>query len=228
MSIAFWSVKVTAEKSAEVQAPEGYVLNLTLAALTSGSKAQVKVSTIAIEGEPLDSVLCTLRQDKTEQFALNLVFADDVPTTFSLGSADKSAVVYLSGYFQPGPDNEEGDEDMEDFDEEDDDEDDDEEEDEDEEEVAAPAKKAAEPVKKAAEPVKKAVEPVKKAAEPVKKAAEPVKKVAAKEESSEDDEDDDEEDNDVDEAFLKVRPTANHRLCSYHANCFALNFLEDA
>ena len=51
MSVAFWSVDVTSKKAVEVQPPEGYVLNLQLAALSSGKeKTVVKASTLAIEG----------------------------------------------------------------------------------------------------------------------------------------------------------------------------------
>jgi hypothetical protein len=107
MSVAYWSVKLT-DKPVQVQPPEGYVLNITQAALVNGKEGQfvtINVDTLAIEGDKLESVIGTLRAGKTEQFQLQLVFGYDVPTTFSLGNnKDGKAVVYLSGYYQPAPD----------------------------------------------------------------------------------------------------------------------------
>ena len=105
MSVAFWSVELKSGKPVEVQPPEGYVLNLQLAALAGEGKGQavVKVETVAIEGDPINAVLCTLRSEKTEQTNLNLVFGYDVGTKFSFVGDAKSSV-FLSGYYQPAPD----------------------------------------------------------------------------------------------------------------------------
>jgi hypothetical protein len=54
MSVAFWSKKLVVGESAEVQPPEGYILNLQQASLVSNVKnsvLQLGVKTIAIEGE---------------------------------------------------------------------------------------------------------------------------------------------------------------------------------
>ena len=52
MSVAFWSAEVSKGKPVEVQPPEGYVLNLQQAAITSdkdNASAIVKAKTTAIE-----------------------------------------------------------------------------------------------------------------------------------------------------------------------------------
>ena len=83
MSVAFWSVDVTSKKAVEVQPPEGYVLNLQLAALSSGKeKTVVKASTLAIEGDEITATLCTLKPNTCDQFTLALVFGYDVPVKF--------------------------------------------------------------------------------------------------------------------------------------------------
>ena len=54
MSVAFWSKKLIVGENAEVQPPEGYILNLQQATFVSNVKnsaVQLSVKTIAIEGE---------------------------------------------------------------------------------------------------------------------------------------------------------------------------------
>jgi hypothetical protein len=109
MAVAFWSIKLTTNGDyVEVQPPEGFVLTITVAALDpetegKGSHA-VKLDTVAIEGESLTSVICTLRPEALTQFNLNLVLGYDVPTKFYLVSSKGSkGTVYLSGYYQPAP-----------------------------------------------------------------------------------------------------------------------------
>lgn len=104
MSVAFWSVQLKAGKEVEVQPPEGYVLNLQLAALQGENEkcAVIKADTFAIEGDKLQAVICTLRSKTTDQCTLNLVFGYDVSTKFSF-TGDKGSTVYLSGYYQPAP-----------------------------------------------------------------------------------------------------------------------------
>ena len=111
---------------------EGYVLNVQNAALADKASKPVvlRVKTTSIEGEPIDAVLCTLRQN-TDQALLQLVFGYDVPVVFYITSEDKSAKLHLSGYFQPAP--------------EDDGDDDEEDEDSEDEEVLANTSKNAEP-----------------------------------------------------------------------------------
>lgn len=111
MSVAFWSTKVTSGKPAQVQPPEGYVLNVQQASVVNGSEKAsylVHVETLAIEGDKLEAVIGTLRPGKTDQFPCSIVFGYDVPTTFSVtvngDKGDGKAAVYLSGYFQPAPD----------------------------------------------------------------------------------------------------------------------------
>lgn len=139
MAVAFWSIELKKGQKEEVQPPEGYVLNLQLAALGSSGNAIVKIHTQSIEGEELNSVLCTLREKSCDQFTMNLVFGYDVPTSFSYTGEAKS--VFLSGYFQPGP---EDSEDEEDYDEDDmygpGEDEDDSEDDEDDEELTARSK----------------------------------------------------------------------------------------
>lgn len=75
MSVAFWSVTIENGKSAVVQPPEGYVLNLIGAALDvsksdKDSHVVLKASTESIEGERLNAVLATLRPKTADQVAL--------------------------------------------------------------------------------------------------------------------------------------------------------------
>ena len=75
MSVAFWSAVVKPGNDVEVQPPEGYVLNLQQAALSTESADSkgsmvLKVSTIAIEGDKIVSVLGTLRPVTMEQFSM--------------------------------------------------------------------------------------------------------------------------------------------------------------
>ena len=50
----------------------------------------------------MSAVLCTLRSKTNDQCTLNLVFGYDVSTKFSF-TGDKQSTVYLSGYYQPAP-----------------------------------------------------------------------------------------------------------------------------
>lgn len=132
MSVAFWSVKLTNNKPVEVQPPEGYVLNVQQAAIAGEGTAIVKVNTVSVEGDKLDAVICTLRSKTTDQVNLSLVFGYDVPVAFV---SEGKGEVYLSGYYQPGPEeDDENDYDMDDEDDEDEEgsEDDDEDEEDDE------------------------------------------------------------------------------------------------
>lgn len=114
MSVAFWSCKLSGGKAVEVQPPEGYVLNVQQAAITGEGHAVIKVKTVSVEGDKIDAVIATLRAKTTDQVNLSLVFGYDVPVSFV---AEGKADVYLSGYYQPGPEEEGEDEDEEnDFD----------------------------------------------------------------------------------------------------------------
>merc|ERR1719498_877495 len=182
MSVAFWSVDVTSKKAVEVQPPEGYVLNLQLAALSSGKdRAVVKASTLAVEGDELTATLCTLKANACEQFTLALVFGYDVPVKFSVTG---DATVSLSGYYQPAP--EDGEESMEGFS------DEEEEEEEESEDEEAPKLVPAKAVTSAPKPAAKAV--------PVKQDA----KIVVEEDSEDDeDEEEDSEEDAVDQAFIE-------------------------
>ena len=100
MSVAFWTAELKTSTPVDVQPPEGYVLNLSLAALSrSGKGSQViKVKTVSIDGEDIEAVIGTLKSNQVEQINFNLLFGYDVPVTFSL-SGDAQAKVYLSGFF---------------------------------------------------------------------------------------------------------------------------------
>jgi hypothetical protein len=117
MSIAFWSQKLTKGKPIEVQAPEGYVLNIQQAALgedcgdNSKHSFVLHAKTVSIDGDDIDAVIGTLRPITCDQTNISLVFGFDVPTTFVLAGSGKGTL-HLSGYFQPGPDDDE-EEDME-------------------------------------------------------------------------------------------------------------------
>ena len=118
MSIAFWSSIIKPGTDVEVQPPEGYVLNLQQAALVvDGESAsakgsmQLKVQTIAIDGEEIKSVLGTLRANAVDQFSMALVFGYDVPVKFSAEGNLKGGSIHISGYFQPGPDEDDDDDD---------------------------------------------------------------------------------------------------------------------
>ncbi len=163
--------------------------------------AVVKVDTLAIEGDPLTAVICTLRNKGTEQTNLNLVFGYDVTTKFSV-VGDAKYSVFLSGYYQPAPEDfsdEEGDFDGEEGDEENS-------EDEESSEEDAPALKAlpaakAAPAKAAAPAAKAQAAP---AAKPVAKADKIVVKDVSDEEDDSEDDDDDEDIDSVDEKFIQV------------------------
>eukprot|EP01038_Epipyxis_sp_PR26KG_P007165 gene7165-9768_t len=200
MSVAFWSTPLKTTEPVEIQPPEGYVLNITQAALTGKGSLVIKVSTISIEGDELVTVIGTLREQKSEQFPLSLVFGYDVPTKFSV-TGDASATAYLSGYYQPAP-NEDDDEDDEDgpfgrYGEDDEDEDD---EDEDsEQEDVKDTKKPVTAAKPAVVPevTKAKVDPIKDGKKDSKMV---VEDAGDDEEDSDDDEDEDEDD--VDEEFV--------------------------
>ena len=105
MSLAFWSIQITHDKPVEVQPPEGYVLNIQQAAIDGGdskSALVIKAETLSIEDEKIVAVIGTLRPGTVDQINLGLVFGYEVPVTFSCSSG--KGTVYLSGYFQPGPD----------------------------------------------------------------------------------------------------------------------------
>jgi hypothetical protein len=118
MSVGFWSVDLKAGKSSEVQVPEGYVLCVQNMALMGGDKGSAFSVFVETEGV-LDanegtskSLLATLRTEKAEQFQSSLVFGYDVPLSFSVqshGGGKSNAVVYLTGYIQPGPSEEDDD-----------------------------------------------------------------------------------------------------------------------
>eukprot|EP01042_Synura_sphagnicola_P031216 gene31216-40185_t len=137
MSVAFWSTKLTTDgKSVVVQPPENFVLIVTNAALDieSNNKGNVglKITTDSIDGSKDSAILCTLNGEKFPQHSLNLCLGYDVESSFSLvGAKDAKGTVFLSGYFQPAPDNEGDGMDYDDeegmFDEDDSEEDDDEE-----------------------------------------------------------------------------------------------------
>jgi len=147
MSLAFWTIKISNGKPAEVQPPEGYVLNIQQAAfegsLTDKTPIVIHAQTDDIEDNKISAVIGTLRPGTVDQIALGLVFGYEVPVTFSI-SGESKAAVHLSGYFQPGPDAD-LDDDLED---DEDDEEDEDEDEEDEEDKEAPALKALEASKK--------------------------------------------------------------------------------
>ena len=118
MSIAFFGIELKKGKPSEVQPPEGYVLNLQNAAVNSSdNSASVRIfaKTRSIEDEDLTILLATLRPNMIDQCQLSLVFSYDVPVEFHIETStkDKECKVYLSGYFQPGPEDDDDDEDME-------------------------------------------------------------------------------------------------------------------
>ena len=111
MSVAFWTANLKVGGEVTVQPPENFVLVVTLAAIgldaSNKGNVAVKVETESIEGEAIESILCTLNSEKFPQFSLNLVLGYDVATKFSLvGAKDAKGTVYLSGYYQPAPDDE--------------------------------------------------------------------------------------------------------------------------
>ena len=81
--------------------------SITLIAPRTGKAAQVFATTANIEGEEMKTLITTLRSGKTDQCQLSLVFGFDVPVQFSMGGDENKASVFLSGYFQPGPDDDE-------------------------------------------------------------------------------------------------------------------------
>ncbi len=109
MSVAFWSCELTGKNSSfEVAPPEGYVLNVQNVAMTGGKNEKesctVFANTLSVEGEARDTLLGTLRPIACDQFQTQLVFGFDVPVTFSAKMDNSKMSVHLSGYFQPGPD----------------------------------------------------------------------------------------------------------------------------
>lgn len=98
------------------------------------SSVVLRAQSISIEGEKMNAILGTLRPITQDQFSmgklqwkrssmkqqadsfakhfimpnmlnsLGMVFGHDVPVTFSVETSCKNATVHLSGYYQPGPD----------------------------------------------------------------------------------------------------------------------------
>jgi hypothetical protein len=105
----------------------------------------VHATTTSIEGDEVKPVLCTLRSGTSDQCSLSLVFGYDVPVrpicnlqfimiilnfypvylypqvSFSV-TGDSKGIVHLSGYFQPGPEDGEGEDDEDDDEDDEDDE----------------------------------------------------------------------------------------------------------
>ena len=127
----------------------------------------------------MEAVVCTLRPKTCEQFAMALTFGYDVPATFSITSDSPKCSVHISGYFQPGPEDNDDEESGEeyDFDEDEDDEDD--------EEMAQKYKKLAAEAKKGGKMIIEDVDD-------------------DDDDDDDDDEDDDEVEKGVDAAFIKV------------------------
>ena len=120
MSVAFVSFELTPGKPVVPSIPEGYVMNISQAALalekvddTKGGYLQVYVKTKSIEGDDLNALVGTLRAGQVEQFALNLVFGEDDEIIFSVKGTAKGSV-HLSGYYQPGPEEEDDEDDDDD------------------------------------------------------------------------------------------------------------------
>ena len=103
MMVCFWGAQVMESKSVHVQPPEGFVLNVQLATLdaTMGDRYVLKVSTRSIDGEPIRTIVCSLRPKTVENVKLDLVFGWEAPVTFEVSGG--SGTVHLSGYYQPGP-----------------------------------------------------------------------------------------------------------------------------
>lgn len=126
MSVGFWSAVIKPGKKHEFQPPEGFVLNLQNVALQGGEKGTA--FSIFVETEPViiseakekgetKTLIATLRSHVTDQFQTAMVFGYDVPVSFSVasnGEKSSKAEVHLGGYIQPGPldDDGEDDEDM--------------------------------------------------------------------------------------------------------------------
>ena len=108
MSLAFVSFELRLDKPVVPLIPDGYVMNISQAALAmdkmddSKGYLQVYVKTKSIEGDDINALLGTLRAGQTEQCVLNLVFGEDVEITFCVKGSAKGSV-HLSGYYQPGP-----------------------------------------------------------------------------------------------------------------------------
>jgi len=103
MSVAFWNIELKQGQKYVVDIPPGFILNLQQAALSSGKTAQVWVKTESIEGDILNALLCTLRETSVDQCMLQLVFGSDVQSCFEVQGSGSGVTVHLSGYFQPGP-----------------------------------------------------------------------------------------------------------------------------
>ena len=117
MSVAFWSTELKKGGApSEVQPPEGYVLNVQNAAIigSDGKALNLFAKTQDIEGNEMDVLLTTLRGTAgSDQCQLSLVFGYDVPVKFYVKGDAKGASMHVSGYFQPGPEEDEPDSDEE-------------------------------------------------------------------------------------------------------------------
>ena len=111
MSVAFWSTELKKGGApSEVQPPEGYVLNVQNAAIigSEGRALHLYAKTQDIEGNDMDVLLTTLRGTVgSDQCQLSLVFGYDVPVQFYVKGDAKGAAMHVSGYFQPGPEDDE-------------------------------------------------------------------------------------------------------------------------
>ncbi|EQC29219.1 hypothetical protein SDRG_13092 [Saprolegnia diclina VS20] len=97
--VHFFGGHVSAAKPLLVHVPEGMVLTVVSATLSTGASAVLSVETTGLDNNLVKVALCTLRAKTTDQVKLDVVFG----ATKTKLSVVGEGIVHLAGYYQPGP-----------------------------------------------------------------------------------------------------------------------------
>ncbi|TDH73452.1 hypothetical protein CCR75_007994 [Bremia lactucae] len=100
--VSFWGCTVTETKTASVNVPEGFVLNVvnaTCDATAADAQVTIGLETNQLDGKAWKGAVAHLGAKQPLQVKLDLVFAQSVKFYLAKGLGS----VNLSGYFQPGP-----------------------------------------------------------------------------------------------------------------------------
>ncbi|KDO25138.1 hypothetical protein SPRG_09286 [Saprolegnia parasitica CBS 223.65] len=97
--VHFFGGHVSTAKPLLVHVPEGMVLTVVSATISSGASAVLSVETTGLDNSLVKVALCTLRAKTTDQVKLDVVFG----ATKTKLSVVGDGVVHLAGYYQPGP-----------------------------------------------------------------------------------------------------------------------------
>ena len=106
VQVSFWGIVVEEKRMVRVHPRKGLVLNIQMVALETTKTEPCDKCTLYIEVDQKTHVLCTLRPMQMENVKLDLVFGSDKVIKFGVSGTGR---VHLTGYYQPGPvDDEDG------------------------------------------------------------------------------------------------------------------------